>query len=141
MASSQVPSSQTGAVQVPALREAGRRSFAAEVVFERSITTQAPTIRLIASLASAGSTQSDGAAVSGAVPFYNVSGGDGTKGVVLPVAFAGTELAVYNAGAGALKIYPATGGAINGGSANAALSLAAKGISRLVSLDGTNWAG
>jgi hypothetical protein len=141
MATPQVPSSQTGVVQVPALREAGRRTFVEDVSFERASTFQAPSIRSVAALASAGSTQSDAAAVSGAVPFYNVSGGDGTKGVVLPVAVAGTELAVYNAGAGILKIYPATGGAINGAAANAALSLAAKGTSRLVCLDGTNWAG
>jgi len=140
MANSQVPSSQTGVTQVPALREAGRRTFAAEVIFERSASHAAPSIRSVASLASAGSTQADAGAVSGAVPVYNVSGGDGTKGVVLPVAVAGTELAIYNAGAGALKVYPASGGSINGGSANAALSVTSKTVARLVNLDGTNWA-
>lgn len=140
MANSQVPSSQTGVTQVPALREAGRRTFAAEVAFERPVTAQAPTIRSVAALASAGSTQADAGAVSGAVPVYNVSGGDGTKGVVLPVAVSGTELTVYNAGAGILKVYPASGGSINGASANAALSVASKTVARLISLDGTNWA-
>lgn len=140
MANSQVPSSQTGVTQVPALREAGRRTFAAEVNFERSASHAAPSIRAVAALASAGSTQADAGAVSGAVPVYNVSGGDGTKGVVLPVVVAGTELTVYNAGAGILKVYPASGGSINGASANAALSVASKTVARLISLDGTNWA-
>jgi hypothetical protein len=140
MANSQVPPSQTGVTQVPALREAGRRTFASEVAFERSASFGSPSIKSVAALASAGSTQANATAVSGAVPVYNVSGGDDAKGVVLPVAVAGTELAIYNAGAGALKVYPASGGSINGGAANAALSVTSKTVARLVSLDGTNWA-
>lgn len=140
MATSQVPPSQFGAVQVPALREAGRRTFVAEVTFERTVSQAAPSIQSIAALAAAGSTQANAAAVSGAVPLYNVSGGDGTTGVVLPVSVTGTGFTIYNAGAGILKIYPATGGSINGAAANTALSVAAKGVARLFSLDGTNWA-
>lgn len=141
MATSQVPSSQTGVVQVPALREAGRRTFAEAVTFERPSTFQSPSIRSIATLASAGSTQANAAAISGLVPVYNVPDGDGTKGVILPDSPAGTEFTVYNNGAGTLRIYPPTGETINGGAANAALVLAAKGTSRLICIDGTNWAG
>lgn len=140
MANSKVPSSQPFATQIPATLEAAAKTYSKEIVFQKSITLQNPAIVSVAALASAGSTQADAAALSATAPFTNVSGGDGTKGVVLPVLPAGSMLHIYNAGAGALKIYPASGGAINGGSANAALSLAAKGVARAISLDGTNWA-
>jgi hypothetical protein len=69
-------------------------------------------------------TQAGATALTGA---NNVVGTVGTTndGVILPVAEAGDTVFVRNSGANTAKVYPAVGGAINGGSANAAVTLAA----------------
>lgn len=46
-------------------------------------------------------------------------------GVILPVAGKGSKVYVRNGGVAAANVYPPVGGAINGGTANAAVSLAA----------------
>jgi hypothetical protein len=140
MANSKVPSSQPFATQIPADVDPAAKVYSQEVVFQRATTRQRPQIIGVSALASTGTVQGDAAALSINSPFTNVSGGDGVKGVILPVAQTGTVIHIYNAGTGALKIYPATGGAINGGTANASINLAAKGVARAVNLDGLNWA-
>ena len=91
-------------------------------------------------IASAGSSQSDGTALVGGT-MNNVTGADGTKGVVLPVGVAGDFIEVYNAVAtNGLKIYPGTSGTINGGSANAAITIEGKTHAYFRNVDGTNWA-
>ena len=90
-------------------------------------------------VASAGSVQGDAAAL--AIGFNTVSGADGTKGVVLPAAVPGRVVRVYNEHAtNGLKIYPATGGAINGGTANAAITMEGRTLATLVAVSSTNWA-
>lgn len=56
-----------------------------------------------------------------------VGGGDGTKGVKLPT-FTGTFQVANIAQSATLKVYPETGATINGGSVNAAYTLAAGSI-------------
>lgn len=74
-------------------------------------------------VAAAGSVQGDAAALSSTKFLHQVTGADGTKGVILPATtVAGTTHWFLNTTAGVLKIYPATGGTINGAAANAALS-------------------
>jgi hypothetical protein len=76
-------------------------------------------------VAAAGSAQGSAAALSATKFLHQVTGADGTKGVILPAtvaADAGKVHLILGTTAGVLKIYPATGGTINGGSANAALS-------------------
>ena len=69
-----------------------------------------------------------------------VSGADGTAGVRLPPAAAGDVCRVYNPGASGLPIYPQTGGAVNGGAANAAVTLAAKKVGSFECIDAAgNW--
>jgi hypothetical protein len=88
--------------------------------------------------AAAGSSQTDATALTKMVNI--VTGADGTKGVRLPAAVAGEIVIVVNtvAASHALKVYPPTGGKIDAGSANAALSLAA--AKRVILLcDGTDW--
>lgn len=93
------------------------------------------------SLAAAGSTQADGVAI----PFtglITVTGADATKGAVLPAPSGKGDWCVVkndDAANAVLKVYPATGGKINNGSANAALSMAAKTSAFFFSPDGTNW--
>lgn len=92
-----------------------------------------------ASVAATGSAQGDAATLTAAV--NTVSAADGTKGVILPAAVAGLVIEVYNEHAtNGLKIYPATGGDINDGTANAAITIEGKTLARLRALDTTTWA-
>ncbi|MFA7238988.1 MAG: hypothetical protein WC091_02675 [Sulfuricellaceae bacterium] len=83
----------------------------------------------------AGSAIGDATAL--AKPLSVVTGADGTKGVVLPTPTFGTEqFMVYSATAtSGLKIYPPSGGAINGGSASAAITIEGKSLALLIALD------
>ena len=74
-------------------------------------------------LAAAGSTQGDAGAITSQVVF--VTGADATKGVVLPAVAANKVVIILNQANAVLKIYPASGEKINGGTANAAISVAA----------------
>jgi hypothetical protein len=71
-----------------------------------------------------------------------VTGADNTKGVVLPVPAAAGQIAiVYSATAtNGLKVYPGLAGTINGGSANAAVTIEGKTAAICVSTDTANWA-
>jgi hypothetical protein len=63
-----------------------------------------------------------------------------SSGVLLPPAQVGSVVTIRNAdGANALLIYPRSGGTINGGSANAPLSLAAGSSVTLWCSSSTNW--
>lgn len=71
----------------------------------------------------------------------NVTGGDGTVGVILPALASGVAQVfyIYNNSGAVLKIYPASGDNINGGSANAAVSVAAKVLATFISLNDSTW--
>lgn len=91
------------------------------------------------SVAAAGSAQGDAAAlVQG---FNNVTAADGAKGVRLPAAVAGLEVNGYNNSASSLLIYPATSGTINGGSANASVTVQAHTRFSFLGTSTTNFAG
>lgn len=62
--------------------------------------------------------------------------GDSVK---LPVADIGDELWVRNNGAASCDVFPQTGGAINGGSANAAMAVANSKTAIFKSLGSGNW--
>ena len=66
------------------------------------------------------------------------STGDSVK---LPAASPGLEVTIINTSAKTLAIFPTTGGAINGGSANASVNLPAGGSATYRTLDSTNWYG
>lgn len=74
----------------------------------------------------AGTTQTQAGATA-LVGATNVVGTVGTEndGVILPVAETGDTVFVRNGGANTMKVYPPVGGAVNGGTANAAVTLAA----------------
>lgn len=91
----------------------------------------------VAAVAAAGSVQGDAAALSEGLNV--VSAADGTKGVRLPTAVAGMVVIVKNTAAGALKIYPATGGAINAVAANGAYSITNLTSTLLVASSATQW--
>ena len=76
-----------------------------------------------ASIAAAGTNAATAAILVGGKAVYPVTAADGTKGVILAAvdAVLGNEIKIGNrAAAAVLKIYPPTGGTINGASANAA---------------------
>ena len=87
------------------------------------------------SFSAAGSSQATATELTGT--FNTVTDADGTKGVVLPIPFAGDSsqyqpIYVYNSDAtNNLKLYPPVGGAIDSGSANASITLV-PGETRLV---------
>lgn len=92
-------------------------------------------------VAAAGTVQADATAIGATTGFAHCTGADATKGVKLPAASAGKTLVVKNSDAAnaVLKVWPATGDAINALSANAALSMAAKTSALFVALDATTW--
>jgi predicted RecA/RadA family phage recombinase len=90
-----------------------------------------------ATVAATGSTQTDAAQLGEG--FTLVTAADATKGVKLPAAAAGKRIEIKNGAAAILKIYPATGDAINALSANAAFSIAASTSVVLVAYDATTW--
>jgi hypothetical protein len=79
-------------------------------------------------VAAAGSTTTDAAALV-AKDIQTVSSDSAAKGVKLPTGVTGYDFLVINTSATNCKIYPATGGTINGGSADASVTLlASKGV-------------
>lgn len=92
-----------------------------------------------ATVAAAGSSQTDAAQVAGG--FTLVSAADDTKGVKLPAAAAGRICIIKNnVSAKTLKIYPATGDKINGGTATTgSYDIAGLTSTLLVAYDTTDW--
>jgi hypothetical protein len=70
----------------------------------------------------------------------NVTDGNGTKCVRLPVPRGNPVVFVYHSVATvALPVYPHSGGTIAGGSANAAVDIEGKTLAIFICTDGTNW--
>jgi hypothetical protein len=94
----------------------------------------------VGTVAAAGSAQGDAAALTD--PFTYVTASDGTKGVILPVvAQAGVVMFVYDSVAtSGVKIYPGTSCTINGGSANASITIEGKTLAIFIAQSTTNWA-
>jgi hypothetical protein len=92
----------------------------------------------VATVAATGSVQGDAAALpeSG---FVTVSAADATKGVRLPAAVAGRTLRIKNLNAAVLKLWPATGDAINAIAANSSMNIPASTAFTIISYDGTTW--
>ena len=96
---------------------------------------------VVSDLAATGSVIANAAAIVSQT--VNVTAGDNTKGVILPSsAPIGTDIKIYVTGASAgngTKLYPPVNGTINGGSANAAITLEDKTGAVLVRMSETNW--
>lgn len=91
-----------------------------------------------ATVAAAGANQ--GAAAAVATGFTLVTAADGAKGVRLPAASAGLVCILKNVEAAQnLLVYPATSDKINGGSANAALTMAGGTSAILIAYDAVDW--
>ena len=91
-------------------------------------------------VAAAGSTQANAAALTAGV-LNVVSAADGTKGVVLPTPVAGDVVRVYSSVAtNGLKVYPHSGGDINDGTADAAMTIEGKTMAVFEAVDTSTWA-
>lgn len=83
-------------------------------------------------------TQAGATALTGAVNF--VTTGTAADGVMLPAERpVGDVVYIVNSSAASLNVYPATGGKINNGSANATKALAANMSGAYISLGSENW--
>jgi hypothetical protein len=86
----------------------------------------AKTLKLdVGTIAAAGTTQGDATAVVDQISYVTAS--DDAKGIILPASTVGTAYDIFNTVASKkLLVYPNSGGAINGGSANAAVVMYGK---------------
>lgn len=109
----------------------------ADSVSANTVTASGSLVLKTATVAATGSLQTDAAAVTAG--FTLVSAADGTKGVVLPAASAGVVVIIKNGNGAILKIYPASGDAINALSANASYNIASNTSTLLVAYDSTTW--
>lgn len=91
----------------------------------------------VAAVAATGTNQSTAAALSEGLNV--VSAADGTKGVRLPTAVAGMVVVVKNTVAASLKIYPASGAAVNAVAANGSYDIANLTSTMLVAASATQW--
>lgn len=92
----------------------------------------------VGTVAAAGSTQGNAAALPSAV-IITVTGADAAVGVRLPTAEAGRVLILKNVDNAVLKVYPATGGKINVLADNASLDMAARTSTVLFATSATQW--
>ena len=92
------------------------------------------------SVAAAGNAQGNATALTGAV--NSVTASNDAKGVILPAKYApGDMVIVMNTVSGkVLKVYPQSGGDINNGSDNAAVSVRGQQAALFISLGSENWA-
>lgn len=91
--------------------------------FSTTGSTIPPLVTTYEAVASAGSTVSDAAALSGTKYVHQVTGADGTKGVKFVTATPiGSVQIILNTTAGVLKVYGESGSTVNGGAADAAFT-------------------
>lgn len=92
----------------------------------------------VAALSGFGGTQGDATQIPADVPVINLNGGASGSGVRLPNATDvrnGAEVTIFNTTAGAIKVYPASGGNIAGLGVNNPATVAALKTVRLVVID------
>ena len=102
-----------------------------------TVTSTGGFVMPSATVAAAGSTQSDAAQI--ATGFTLVSAANATKGILLPVAVAGATCVIKNNAAAVLKVWPASGDAINAIAADSNYVLASLTSTLLVAYDNVTW--
>ena len=102
-----------------------------------TVTSSAGFIMPSATVAAAGTNQATAAAI--ATGFTLVSGADATKGILLPAAAAGLTCVIKNNAAAVLKVWPASGDAINAIAVDSNYVLASLTSTLLVAYDSTTW--
>lgn len=92
---------------------------------------------ITASITAAGSTQGDATALTETINVVTTATLD--QGVKLKSAVAGLRTEIYNSTSVRIKVYPNTSDTIDGGSANAAYTVAKNTSVTLICKDATNW--
>ena len=92
---------------------------------------------ITASITAAGSTQGTATALTETVNVVTTASAN--QGVKLKTAVAGLKVEIYNNTSANIKVYPNTSDTIDGGSANAAKTLAARSSMILVCSNPTDW--
>lgn len=95
-------------------------SVAGELVLTADILNVATNVETVAG---AGTTVADAAALSATKGFHQLTGANGTVGWKFPSATAGDVHFLLNTTAGVPKVYAVSGGTCNGGAADAACTL------------------
>jgi len=90
-------------------------------------------------LTSAGTTQADALAITADVNVFGTVGASSGAILQAPAPSGGDTVLVKNGGANALLVYPQSGGTIDGGSANAAYSVAAGETAMFIAVSSTAW--
>ena len=88
-------------------------------------------------ISAAGSNQGTATLIAADINIVTTVGSG--QGVRLPASSSSRARRVVNYGANELSVYPNSGGTINGGSANAAVTLAINGAVLFATADGTAW--
>ena len=102
-----------------------------------TVTASAGFIMPSATVAATGTNQATAAAI--ATGFTLVSAADATKGILLPAAAAGKTCVIKNNAAAVLKVWPASGDAVNAIAADSNYVLASLTSTVLVAYDATTW--
>ena len=100
----------------------------------------ARTLGGVATIAAAGTNAATGTAVTAGLTVVSTATATTADGIVLPASWGiGERITVVNTTAVALDVFPPTGGAINGGTADAAKALAANMSGIYISLGSSTW--
>lgn len=91
----------------------------------------------VATVAATGTNQATGAPVTTGITI--VTGADGTVAVTLPTPGVGAKCVIINTAGSTLNIYPAVGGTISYGSANAVQTLATHKQMEFYATSATQW--
>ena len=97
----------------------------------------ATTVRSYAALSAAGTDAATAGVI--ATEFVLVSGANGTVGVILPVPVAGQSVIIKNNAAGALKVWPNAGAAINAVTGDAYFSMGNLTSAMFIASSATQW--
>jgi hypothetical protein len=128
----------SGNANVGNLGTAGLITATGNVTGDNLVATSYHIRSITTGITAAGSTQGTATALTKEINVVSTVS-SGANGVVLPTAVAGIVLIVNNTSANTLNVYPATGGAVNSGSTNAAYSHVSGASIQYYATSGTQW--
>lgn len=107
------------------------------LIFDGTLWRPASGGSINATVNAANSAQNNGTALS--YGYTVVGAADGTKAVVLPAAVEGAVVEIKNNANNVLKVFPASGDAINAIAANTVYNMTNLTAQRFTAVDGTTW--
>lgn len=114
--------------------QTGTETFTNKTLTQPTITERTATV------AADGTLQADATAITTPSPcLILVSGADAAKGVKLPAAAAGIRVKIKNGANAVLKVWPASGDAINETAADGSITMGAYTCAEFEAYDATTW--